>query len=256
MKLFSRSIKMPPRDKKGSVTVIIAAAGSGTRMGGVPKPLIKLCKKYAVEYSLEAFSALDDVTRIVISTRAEDVDLYRQIAKNGNFDKVVAVIEGGSTRQESVTKAFKAAFDEKITDFVAIHDGARPLICSEHIEKAISEAKKYGCAVCASLCPDTVKRASESGFVTESVDREGLYLISTPQIFSYEIYSAAIAKAERDGFEGTDDSSLVTYADFKIRLCDIPRDNIKLTYPDDVAFAEAVLSSRNKGLQEGEQICE
>ena len=238
---------MPPRDKKGSVTVIIAAAGTGSRMGGVSKPLIKLCGRYAIEYSLDAFSALDEVTRIVISTRKEDVDAYRKIVSDGNYgNMVVGVTQGGKTRMESVEKAFTYAFQGVITDFVAIHDGARPLIRTQDAKKAVDLAKKYGASVCATPCPDTVKRTSASGFVTEAVSRDGLYLMATPQIFSYEIYSASLAIAKRDGFEGTDDCSIVQNAKFNVCVCDTPRDNIKLTYISDISLAEAILAARKE----------
>ncbi len=246
MILFGKKTKTPPRDKKGAVTVIIAAAGSGSRLGGVSKPLMLLCGRHAIEYSLDVFSSLEEVTRIIISTRSEDIAAYEKIVADGGYSKVSAVIEGGSTRQESVTKAFRYAFSEKICDFVAIHDAARPLITEAMVSKAFSEAREYGCAVCASLCPDTVKRSTASGFVGEAVDRDGLYLIGTPQIFSYEIYQTSVAVAEKDGFEGTDDSSVVEHAGFKVKLCETSRNNIKITYPGDAELAEMIIGSRGK----------
>lgn len=246
MKLFANKTPKVKRDKKGSVTVILAAAGSGTRLGGVSKPLISILGKTAIEYSLEIFENIPDITRIVISTKEEDTEKYRAIIKQRGFSKVVGVIAGGSTRGESVSKAFRYAFDDTITDFVAIHDAARPLITEKNVKNAINDAKLYGTAVCASLCPDTVKRADKGAFVTESISREGLYLIATPQIFSYEIYSASIALAEKEGYEATDDSSLAQHAGFGIKLTETERDNIKLTYPGDVLIAEAILKSRKE----------
>lgn len=248
MKLFGKKNSNIKKDKKGSVTVILAAAGSGTRLGGVSKPLMEICGKTAIEYSLEVFQRNEDVTRIIISTKKEDIPRYESIVRNRGFDKVVGIITGGATRTESVSKAFRSAFDDTVTDFVAIHDAARPLITDEMVSCAISEAKHYGTAVCASLCPDTVKRAGKSLFVTESVDRNGLYMIGTPQIFSYDIYCTSLALCERDGFEATDDSSIVQNAGFKIRLCETSRDNIKLTYPGDVLIAEAILKSRKDNI--------
>ncbi len=248
MKLFGKKTKSMKKDKKGSVTVILAAAGSGTRLGGVSKPLMNILGKTAIEYSLEIFENNEDVTRIVISTKEEDIPKYEEIIKNRGFKKVIGVICGGSTRGESVSKAFRFAFEDMVTDFVAIHDAARPLITDDIVCRAVGEAKKYGTAVCASLCPDTVKRAGKSLFVSESVDRNGLYMIGTPQIFSYDIYCTSLAVAERDGFEATDDSSLAQNAGFKIRICETARDNIKLTYPDDTLIAEAILKSRKENI--------
>lgn len=244
MKLFAKKVKSPKGAEKGTVTVILAAAGSGTRLGGVSKPLMKINGKSVIEYSLEIFEAVENVTRIVISTKDEDISKYKDVIAKRGFKKVIGVISGGDTRQESVSKAFRFAFNDVITEFVAIHDAARPLITEEAVRKAIADAKTYGTAVCAAVCADTVKRASRSGFVTESVSREDLYMIQTPQIFSYDIYCTSLAIAERDGFEATDDSSLAQNAGFNIKLCETSRDNIKLTYPGDAEFAAAILNGR------------
>lgn len=245
MQLFKKGTSTKiERDRKNSVTLLLAAAGSGTRLGGVSKPLLPLDGRPAVCYSLDAFSAVEDVTRIVISTKKDDIPAFRDIVKQGGYTKVVAIVEGGSTRQESVKKAFDAAFGKKRTDFVAIHDAARPLITQGDIEAALLDARTYGAAVCASRIADTVKRTDRVALVTESVDRENLYALQTPQVFSCDIYAAALAAAERDGFEATDDSSLVQKAGFRIKLTDACRENFKITYPDDVALAELVLKSR------------
>jgi 2-C-methyl-D-erythritol 4-phosphate cytidylyltransferase len=246
MKLFDKKTTAPKKDVKNSVTVILAAAGSGTRLGGVSKPLLRLCGKYAIEYSIMAFSSLDEVTRIIISTREDDIPAYEKLIRDGNYTKVAGIVAGGATRQESVSKAFRYSFSRVKTDFVAIHDAARPLITAEEISSAFADARKYGTAICASLCPDTVKRAGKGGFVNEDIDREGLYLIGTPQVFSADIYMTALAVCERDGYACTDDSSLAEYAGFKLKLSQTSRSNIKITYPGDADLAELILSSRNK----------
>ena len=246
MELFRKNAKKTPRDKKNSFTVILAGAGSGTRMGGVSKPLIPICDKPAIYYSLSVFSSFEEVTRIIICAKKEDIPLYENLVKKYSFTKVCGIIEGGESRQETVSKAFRHAFSEKITDFVAIHDAARPLITKEEVQNAINDAKKYGCAVCACVCRDTVKRSGKSGFINESVDRTGLYLVQTPQIFSFEIYSTSLALAEKNGISATDDSSLVQDAGFSIKLCETSAHNIKLTYPEDTALAQMIIKSRKQ----------
>ncbi len=253
MILFGKKAPKIKKDKAGSVTVIIAAAGSGTRLGGVSKPLIKLLGRTAVEYSLDAFSALPRVARIIISTKEEDIPVYEGIVKEGNYNKVCAVLAGGKTRQESVSIAFKASMGFGSSDFVAIHDGARPLIAPEDITKAFDDAALYGSAVCAERCADTVQRADRSGFVSETVDREGLYLIKTPQVFSTELFAASVAAAEKSGFEGTDDGSLLLNAGFKVHLCETSFENCKLTYPGDIAKAELVLMAREREKEKQEK---
>lgn len=253
MQLFSKNTKKVSKAPKGSITVIIAAGGSGSRAGGVSKPLLELCGKYAIEYSIEAFSSFAEVVRIIISCKCDDIEKYREIVKDKGYTKVFAVVEGGATRQESVSKAFKTAFSDLQTDFVAIHDGARPLVTQEIIKEAILDAVKYGSAVCAVPATDTMKRASRQMFVQESVDREGLYNIQTPQVFSFDLYAASLAIAERDGFLATDDSSLLENASFKIKLSKGSSENIKITYPEDIIIAKALLENRKTG--KDKEIC-
>ncbi len=242
MQLFRKGTKQNTlRGSRGSFTVIIAAAGGGTRLGGIPKGLLSLSGHPMIEYSLELFGSLPCVENIVISSRGEDIEKYQKIVADKGYTKVSQVVCGGMTRQESVSLAFRAAFSGKITDFVAIHDAARPLIAKEDIEAVFSDAKEYGCSVFASPCPDTVKRVGKSGFLSESVDREGLCLIGTPQAFSYDIYATSLALCERDGISVTDDSSMAEYAGFKIKLTEAKFPNFKVTYPEDIVLAESYL---------------
>ncbi len=236
---------------KGEVTVIIAAGGSGSRMGGVSKPLIELCGKRVIDYSIEAFSACQAVGRIFISAKGDDLPIYNEIVKTGKYPKLKGVVKGGDTRSESVSNAFIHAMKDGQTDFVAIHDGARPLITTAEIDAAIKTAAKYGSGVCAVRVRDTVKRASKGLRVTDSVERDGLFLISTPQVFSTDIYHTALSiarkKAQDDGksvVDFTDDSSLVSEAGFEIMLSEASSQNIKITYPEDIAIANAILQSR------------
>ena len=245
MQLFAKNTKKVPKDKKGTITLIIAAGGSGTRAGGVSKPLLLLGDKYAIEYSIEAFSFFDEITRIIISCKKEDIAKYEKIVKDKNYTKVSTIVEGGENRQESVSKAFKTAFSDLQTEFVAIHDGARPFVTREIIKEAILDAKKYGSAVCAVPTTDTMKRANSTGFVTDAVHRDGLYNIQTPQIFSFEMYATSLAIAERDGFLATDDSSLLENASFKVKLSKGSNENIKITYPEDIIIANALIENKN-----------
>ena len=254
MNIFKKAAYKLKKYPKGEVTVIIAAGGSGSRMGGVPKPLLNLRGKPVIEYSLEAFSACECVGRIFIAAKADDIPSYESIMKSGRFPKLSGVVEGGGTRSESVANAFTAAMRDGMTDFVAIHDGARPLITPEETERAAKLAAVYGSGVCASKVRDTVKRASRGGKVTENIDREGLWLISTPQIFSTDHYhaalSAAVASAKKNGsssIDFTDDSTMFGDAGFTVMLSEASADNIKITYPEDMAVAEGILAARERG---------
>lgn len=226
-------------------TAIIAAAGSGTRMGGVSKPLMKLDGKPAFLYSVELFINNEYVEKVCISAKKEDISLIREIVARQNYPKEVIVAEGGSTRQESVKRAFSAAFSGKEkTKFVAIHDAARPLITLEELDRAFESAEKYGNAVCAARAKDTFKRTDKNAVVREAVERDQLWHIQTPQIFDTDMFHTALAIAQTNGTEFTDESGLVSDAGFVVKLVECGHDNIKLTYPEDVFIAEAILAKR------------
>lgn len=231
--------------RQKTVTVMIAAAGSGTRMGGVSKPLMKISGREALLYSLDLFINSSYVDRVVISTRKEDIETIEALVKAEGYPKEIIVTEGGKTRQESVKLAFKAAFDgRKKTKFVAVHDAARPLLTKEELENVFRMAEKYGNAVCAAKAKDTFKTSDKNGVISGHVERENLWHIQTPQVFDTDMFHTSLALAERDGTEATDESGLVTAAGFLVKLSECGHDNIKLTYPEDVFVAEAILSKR------------
>lgn len=237
-------------DKKNSrIGVIIPAAGSGSRMGGVYKPLEKLCGREMLAYSLETFEKCDEVAFVVISAREDKIVEIETLCKKQSFTKVAKVIKGGRDRQESVENAFLCGlFDDENITHVAVHDAARPLFSPEMAKKVFDMAKERGNAVCACRVRDTVKRTNEKNVVTDSVDRDGLWLIQTPQVFEKKMYACALEKAKKDGFVATDDSSLVSANEVEVNLCETPSYNIKITYPEDVFLAEAVIKMRGERL--------
>ena len=225
--------------------VIIAAAGSGSRMGGVYKPLEKLCGREMLLYSLDTFMKCDEVAFVVISARSDKIKEIENLCEKNDYNKPLLVVEGGSDRQTSVENAFGVSlFDSENISYVAVHDAARPLFDVQMAKKALCMAKEKGSAVCACRVRDTVKRTDENCVVTEGVDRDGLWLVQTPQIFEKDTYKAALYKAREDKISVTDDSSLVAYFGKQVYLCDTPSYNIKITYPEDVFLAEAVLIKR------------
>lgn len=227
------------------VTVIIAAAGSGERMGGISKPLMKICGRHMILYSLDMFMSCDFVERVIISAKREEMLLIRELAGRENYMKEILVTEGGKSRQESVTKAFAAGFKgKKKTKFVAVHDAARPLITKEEFTRAFHAAEMYGNAVCAARAKDTFKITDKNNLVTGTVERENLWHIQTPQIFDADMFHTAEALARKTGLEETDESGLVTSAGFLVKLVECGHDNIKITYPEDVLIAEAIIEKR------------
>lgn len=233
--------------KENSVGVIIPAAGSGARMGGVYKPLEKLCKKEMIAYSLETLENSPSVAFVVISAREDKIEELESLCKKYSFTKVKKIVAGGADRQASVENAFVSGlFDDDKIEFVAVHDAARPLFDDDMAKSVFDMAFEKGNAVCACKVRDTVKRTDESSVVVSGVERENLWLIQTPQVFTKEMYKNALDKAKADGFVATDDSSLVSADGKKVNLCETPSYNIKITYSEDVFLAEAILEKRGR----------
>ncbi len=235
---------------KAYVGVIIPAAGSGARMGGVYKPLEKLGTKEMLIYSLDTFEKSDEVAFVVISAREDKINEINNLCKKYNITKVKRIVAGGKERQESVENAFKCGlFDDDSVSHIAIHDAARPLFDCQMAKKVFSDALEKGNAVCASRVRDTVKRTDENAYVTDSVDRDNLWLIQTPQVFEKTLYGRALENAKKKGYLATDDSSLVSLLGEKVNLCETPSYNIKITYPEDVLMAEAIINCRGDKIE-------
>ncbi len=236
---------MTERNVRPSVGVIIPAGGSGSRMGGVYKPMEKLCGKEMIGFCLETFENCPEVAFIVISAREDKVDEIKEYCKKCGYNKVKAVVAGGSDRQESVENAFGCGlFDDDSITTVAVHDAARPLLTVEMARNAFAVSSKKGNAVCAARVRDTVKRGDNADLICEDVDRQNLWLIQTPQVFGKGIFSLALGMAKQRGYRGTDESSLVTAINTTVHLCETPSYNIKVTYPEDVFLAECILKGR------------
>lgn len=245
------------RNKYGSLsqpkeifTVLIAAAGSGQRMGGVYKPLTELAGEPMLAYSLKAFQKSGFVKQIVVSAPAERADEIYALARECGCTKFKCITEGGATRAESVIKAFRAAFDKKedITPFVAVHDAARPMITEEQINEVFFACTKHGAAVCATRLRDAIKRAGHDNMVTEAVDRNGIWQMQTPQAFDTDMYHTALATLGTEGASSAvDDVEIVMKVGFKVMCVECGFANFKVTYPEDVKLAELLLKDRKEG---------
>lgn len=220
-------------------SAIVAAAGSGTRMGGVSKQLVTLCGKPCIWYSLHAFQKSPSVGEIIVTARPDEIGVIEEICRKGGITKFKAAVAGSNTRQESIRNAFLKV-DPK-AGFVAVHDAARPLILPEDIEKLILAARRTGSAIAAKKMSDTVKRADSKGLITQTVPRFDLYRAQTPQVFKTDIYRVSLALAEKDCFTATDDASMAEHAGFPVALIDLGHRNIKMTVPGDDTLLEKLL---------------
>lgn len=226
-------------------SAIIVAGGIGSRMNlpeGVTKQLIDIAGEPLIVRTVNAFEECEDIDEIILVVRKEEFPVYREFMKTYKFKKISHIVAGGDTRQQSVLNGLSKVSDK--AEFVSIHDGARCLITPKQISEVCTGAYHYGCATAAVQATDTVK-ICEGGFIKETLDRNSVYLVGTPQIFKYDLYRAAAYSAKKDGFEATDDNSLIERLNAKIYTVDIGRDNIKITNIEDVSKAEEILKRRS-----------
>jgi len=226
--------KKPP-----NCTVVIAAAGSSVRYKGEDKLLLSVAGKPVIMHAIEAFERCKLINEIIVVTSHDKVELISEMCADYALTKVKIVIKGGETRLESVLNGVYAA--SKKSKLIAIHDGARPCISSEIIEEIIKKAAVYNAAAPGVQITSTVKRVID-GVITETVDRDSLIKIQTPQIFRAEIIKAALSNAKRKQLEITDDCMAVEAIGVPVRVVEGSRKNIKITTPDDLQLAQQYLS--------------
>lgn len=220
-------------------TVIIPAAGQGKRMqADKNKVLLEIDSQPVIERTVAVFEADDNCQSIYLAARKEEIPVLKQMLSA--YSKVKAIVEGGTERQYSIYNALKAI---ETCDIVMVHDAARPFISHETLSELYVAAEQYGAAIAAVPAKDTVK-VVESNTVKETPDRHTLWLVQTPQAFSYKLLMRANDQAMEAHFVGTDDASLVERTGHAVHIVESSYDNIKLTTPEDLYFAEAILKKR------------
>ena len=224
-------------DRYGTVGVVIAAAGSSSRMGGRDKLAELLDGIPVILRTLAAVEAVPEIREIVVVTREDPVEEYRRLL--GQCSRLRAVVPGGSTRQESVRNGVRALSPD--CTLAAIHDGARPLVTPEVFARCIEAARNCGAATAAVPVKDTIKLADEAGRVLDTPDRSRLWAVQTPQIFDRERYLRAAEEAERRGLSCTDDCQLFEAMGWEVQLVMGDYRNLKLTTPEDFLAAGAYL---------------
>ncbi len=218
---------------------LIVAAGKGIRFGGeVPKQFRNLHRRPLLAWTIQQFEKATAVDKIVIVV-AEDFLLYtnEKIANIFNFSKLTKIVVGGETRVESVRRGLESL--PISTSFVAIHDGARPAVNHDDINRVIAAAQSERAAILARPISDTVKRV-ESGYIISTLDRSKLYQAETPQAFQYDIIMEA-HKNNVGSTDATDDAFLVERSGFKVKTVIPERPNPKITSEDDLKLAEFLL---------------
>lgn len=239
---LARAITGQPT-KPPKTAAIILAAGSSTRMDSdTPKQLIKLLDKPVMIHSLLAFEKSEYISDIILVTPDGCERDYRALAKSYGISKISAVISGGETRAKSAFKGFKKVSSD--VKFVAIHDAARCLVTPEIIDRVCASAIKYNAATAATRCTDTVKISGKNKFVDHTENRDHVWLAQTPQVFNCDLYRAASYIAAEASLSPTDDNFLIENVNHKVKLVECGKYNIKITTPEDLIIAGAILNAR------------
>lgn len=221
---------------------VIVAAGSATRMKGTDKIMAALCGEPLIVHTLRAFEQSEDIQEIVLVTREDLLQPLSELCVAKKIKKVTKVCRGGETRAASV----QAGLDQVSTQcgFVAIHDGARPLVTQSVIHDAVRKAAKFNAAAPAVPVKDTIK-VVHGGVVESTPDRSALYAVQTPQVFAIDLYRAALDRAIAEKVELTDDCSAAERFGLRVVITPGCDENLKVTAPTDLILAAAILQGRN-----------
>ncbi len=233
---------------------IIAASGIGKRMqlgDGRSKQLLEIGGLPVIHHTLQAFESAPSISAIYIATREESIATLEEIIARASFRKVKAVIEGGKERQDSVGNCIRLIEKEirlrgDTPDAILVHDGARPFIQPQEIEEITRLSIEYGACVPANRPKDTIKEiGSDPGFFGATLNRANLLQVQTPQGFRSTILIQAHEQAEIEKWYTTDDAALVErfFPEQPVRILETGYHNIKITTPEDIPFAEAILKS-------------
>ena len=222
--------------------MMVAAAGGSTRMGQ-PKQHILLGNRPVLIHTLMALQQVEAVDEILLVARQEDIDTFMAQAKAAGVSKLRTAVAGGATRQASVANGLAALPAE--TTIVGIHDGARPLIDPDTVAAVIATAVECGGAAVAVPVKDTLKRTNEDGGIIDTPDRANLWRVQTPQVFDRTKLCAAMDAAMAAGKDYTDDCQLMEAAGHKVKLVKGLDTNLKLTTPEDIALAKALMKERS-----------
>lgn len=215
---------------------VIVAAGSASRMGGIDKVMAPLGGEPMIARTVRAFQNCDAIAKIVVVTRQDLILPITQLTRD--MDKVVAVVCGGSSRQESVQLGLNALPEE--IQLAAIHDGARPLVTWQLIDRVVRAANTYNAAAPAIPVKDTIK-VVKGRVVDHTPDRAALFAVQTPQVFDFDLLRGALKKAELDGAAVTDDCSAVERMGMAVKIVDGEERNLKVTTPLDLKIAQLLL---------------
>jgi 2-C-methyl-D-erythritol 4-phosphate cytidylyltransferase len=230
---------------------IVPAAGSGNRMGGeLSKQYLSLDGMPILVRTLKVFEECPLVDALLVVVPPSDIEFVRDsLLAPWKLRKVTGVIPGGKERQDSVRAGVEALDPD--AEIVIIHDAVRPFIAIDLISQCIRAAREEGAVTVGVPAKDTVKEVGPDGRVMKTCDRNWMWLTQTPQAFRRDIIESAHRAALRDGFRGTDDTSLVERMGIAVRMIRGDYGNIKITTPEDLLIAEALLAASQQAKEKG-----
>ena len=231
------------------IGVVIVAAGTSSRMGGLDKQFAALAGRPVLAHTVAAFEAAPEVDAIAIVVNPATAADVAALGRAEGWRKVVATPPGGARRQDSCAHglaALVAAGEGAALDLVLVHDGARPLVSPALIARGIAAARAHGAAIPGLPVRDTVKVVDPDGRITETLDRSRLWLVQTPQVFRYPILAAAYAAATARDLNVTDDAALLEALGQPVYVFEGEARNLKITTPDDLVLAAAWLGASDE----------
>lgn len=223
------------------VSAVIVSAGNSTRMGGINKQFLEIDNIPVIMRTISVFEKTESINEIVVVTRESDIEDVKELINEYDFKKVSCVVAGGETRQLSVYNGVINTSSN--SDFIAIHDGARPLVTENVIADTLEMAVKYGAAATGVKVKDTVKQVNDNNDIVATPDRSYLRFIQTPQIFNKTLYLDAVNNVENSR-NFTDDCMLIEAYGKTVKFVDGDYENIKITTPEDVQLALNYIKKR------------
>lgn len=224
------------------VSVIIAAGGSALRMGGVDKQYLQLCGKEVLAHSISVYDDCDFVSEIIVVIKDGTQERFSELLSKYKFKHKIKAVIGGKTRAESVKLG--ALQIDKVSKYIMIADGARPLVSKVEIEAVLNNAKLFKASAVGTFVKDTIKLVNDDGFIMKTPKRENLFAVATPQVFKTDLYLNALKRVTL-GKEITDDCMIVEKFGCKVKITRGSYENIKITTYEDLIIAEAILKGRS-----------
>lgn len=204
------------------------------------KVWLPLCGEPILIRTLRRLAHCQAIAGIIVVVHPGDRQRLLELEETYDLPNIAGVVDGGESRQESVRRGFEAIAGNP--DLVLVHDGARPLVNTSQVDQVIRAAARHGAAILALPMKDTVKRVQQ-GVVAETLVRDEIWAAQTPQVFRYGLLAEAYRRAAGDGFEGTDEASIVERLGHPVHIVEGSHRNLKITTPDDLAMAEGILRS-------------